>query len=62
MWSYKSCPKCTGDTFIDQDVEGCYIKCLQCGYEREVDRKHTNIKQIVVKGKAGIPQLAYGMK
>lgn len=38
MWNFKKCPRCRGDIFIDEDVEGCYEKCLQCGYEREVGK------------------------
>jgi hypothetical protein len=38
MWIIKSCPRCKGDIFIDDDVAGCFEKYLQCGYEREMDR------------------------
>jgi hypothetical protein len=38
MWTIKGCPKCRGDTFIDEDIDSCYEKCLQCGYERELVR------------------------
>jgi len=36
MWIYKSCPRCRGDIFVDADITRTYIKCLQCGYEREI--------------------------
>jgi hypothetical protein len=36
MWKYKGCPRCQGDIFIDEDIDECYEKCLQCGYEREL--------------------------
>ena len=36
MWNFKSCPRCKGDLFIDEDQNRCYEKCLQCGYEREL--------------------------
>ena len=36
MWNFKKCPRCRGDIFIDEDIENCYEKCLQCGYEREL--------------------------
>jgi DNA-directed RNA polymerase subunit M/transcription elongation factor TFIIS len=39
VWSYKSCPRCGGDIFIDEDFDSAYLKCLQCGYERELNRK-----------------------
>jgi hypothetical protein len=38
MWSFKSCPRCRGDIFVDEDPDRCYEKCLQCGYERELER------------------------
>ena len=38
MWNFKKCPRCKGDTFIDEGIENCYEKCLQCGYERELVR------------------------
>jgi DNA-directed RNA polymerase subunit M/transcription elongation factor TFIIS len=36
MWRRKGCPRCRGDLFIDEDVGSNYIKCLQCGYEKEL--------------------------
>ena len=38
MWNFKKCPRCNGDIFIDEDIDNCYEKCLQCGYERELER------------------------
>ncbi len=38
MWNFKSCPRCKGDIFIDEDTDKCYEKCLQCGWERELVR------------------------
>ncbi len=32
MWKFKSCPKCEGDLFVDWDMNGWYVQCLQCGY------------------------------
>ena len=36
MWTFKKCPRCRGDIFIDEDISNTYEKCLQCGYEREL--------------------------
>jgi hypothetical protein len=36
MWRRKGCPRCRGDLFLDEDVGKTYIKCLQCGYERDL--------------------------
>ena len=30
LWS-KSCYKCNGDLFLEKDVDGWSIACLQCG-------------------------------
>ena len=37
MWKTKSCPRCGGDTFIDNDMDGWYEQCLQCGYRSELE-------------------------
>jgi DNA-directed RNA polymerase subunit M/transcription elongation factor TFIIS len=34
---FKSCPKCRGDMFLDQDVYGSYRQCLQCGKVQDLD-------------------------
>jgi hypothetical protein len=36
MWKRKGCPRCQGDLFVDEEVGSNYIKCLQCGYEKEL--------------------------
>jgi len=38
VWRYKGCPRCRGDIFIDEDWDRAYFKCLQCGYERELNK------------------------
>jgi DNA-directed RNA polymerase subunit M/transcription elongation factor TFIIS len=38
MWNFKKCPRCRGDVYIDEDADRSYEKCLQCGYEREMER------------------------
>jgi ribosomal protein S27AE len=32
MWRAKSCPRCSGDIFIDIDEDTWFDHCLQCGY------------------------------
>jgi hypothetical protein len=27
----KGCKRCSGDLFVERDIEGTYIFCLQCG-------------------------------
>ena len=37
MWRLKGCPKCNGDIFLDRDIDGWYERCLQCGYNRDLE-------------------------
>jgi DNA-directed RNA polymerase subunit M/transcription elongation factor TFIIS len=32
MFWLKHCPRCAGDLYQEQDIDGSYIACLQCGY------------------------------
>ncbi len=36
FWKFKSCPRCGGDVFLDQDMESWYEQCLQCSYSHEL--------------------------
>lgn len=31
MW-LKSCPRCNGDLYENEDPYGHYVSCVQCGY------------------------------
>lgn len=31
LW-FKRCPKCEGDLYLDRDMYGPFVACLQCGY------------------------------
>lgn len=37
MFWLKSCPRCHGDLYQDNDLYGTYISCLQCG--RYIDKE-----------------------
>ncbi len=39
MLFFKGCPKCHGDMYVDRDVYGTFIECLQCGLLRDVERR-----------------------
>ena len=39
MWNYKRCPRCSGDTYVEECFSQLYEKCLQCGYEREITKQ-----------------------
>ncbi len=64
MWMYKSCPKCRGDIFVEEDVSTCYVKCLQCGYEKELTRKSpdTHKNKQLVKDWLGRWEVAQGVQ
>jgi len=38
MWNFKKCSRSRGDVYIEEDPDRCFEKCLQCGYERELER------------------------
>jgi len=37
VWKLKSCPRCGGDVFVDQDFDTWFEQCLQCSHRRELD-------------------------
>ncbi|TET12977.1 MAG: hypothetical protein E3J81_09760 [Dehalococcoidia bacterium] len=37
MWRLKGCPKCNGDIFLEKDIDGWYERCLQCGYNQDLE-------------------------
>lgn len=32
MWFLKACPRCHGDLVFDEDREGAFLLCIQCGH------------------------------
>jgi DNA-directed RNA polymerase subunit M/transcription elongation factor TFIIS len=55
MWIVKSCPRCRGNLFLDEDVGASFEKCLQCGYEKEVQHRTNRVEnQLEKKIKVGI--------
>ena len=36
MLYLKSCPRCAGDVNGDSDSHGLYLKCLQCGFNKDL--------------------------
>lgn len=36
VWKLKSCPRCSGDLFIQRETDGWYEECLLCGYQRDI--------------------------
>lgn len=35
MW-FKACPRCSGDLYPDEDSDGKFITCIQCGFSKDV--------------------------
>jgi len=36
VWKLKSCPRCSGDLYVQCEMDSCYEECLLCGYERDI--------------------------
>jgi hypothetical protein len=41
----KTCKKCLGDLFLNRDIYGPYLQCLQCGLLIEVKAKKAGLEQ-----------------
>jgi len=54
MWKLKGCPKCEGDLFLEKDHAGWYEKCLQCGYNRDM-QVMVEVKEQAPAPKNGAP-------
>ena len=39
MVFFKACPKCHGDLYLDWDMYGAFVQCLQCGLLKDVRRQ-----------------------
>ncbi len=35
MIKFKVCPRCSGDLYLNEDMFGKYLNCLQCGYIKD---------------------------
>ena len=36
LWKLKKCMRCGGDVFIDRDIDGWFMQCLQCAHRVEL--------------------------
>ncbi len=36
MLYLKTCPRCSGDMYLDRDLYGPFKECLQCGYIMDI--------------------------
>jgi DNA-directed RNA polymerase subunit M/transcription elongation factor TFIIS len=59
VWKLKSCPRCSGDLFIQRETDGWYEECLLCGYQKDV----SNLVTVNTKGQVKIKdQILNGQK
>ena len=43
------CPRCGGNVFLEKDLFGWIIDCLQCGYEQDVEIRNRTVVVVVYK-------------
>jgi DNA-directed RNA polymerase subunit RPC12/RpoP len=48
-WELKSCARCGGDLFIDRDIDGWFVQCLQCSYRKELKELKNQLIPVRVK-------------
>jgi hypothetical protein len=48
-WKIKSCPRCGGDLFIDRDIDGWFVQCLQCSHRKELRNLSNQLVPVRVK-------------
>ena len=62
MIGFKGCPKCHGDLYLNKDMYGKYISCLQCGYMKDLPRESkesaVEIRQPVAAGASELSKAA----
>jgi len=50
MIRFKACPKCAGDLYVNKDMYGQFLNCLQCGYLKDLtDEAETLSKPVTVE-------------
>ena len=37
FWKLKNCTRCGGDVFVDRDMDGWFMQCLQCSHRTELE-------------------------
>jgi hypothetical protein len=47
--SYRRCPKCGGNMYIDKDYNGWYEECLQCAYMHDLEPLYEQKKPVKVE-------------
>ncbi|MFC2034357.1 hypothetical protein ACFLTT_03045 [Chloroflexota bacterium] len=50
MWKLKGCPRCRGDMYITNDMDGWYEQCLQCSYRHDLKELFKTKRKAVLAG------------
>ena len=54
MLYFKACPKCRGDVEPNSDMYGAYLKCFQCGFNKDLSPEMATRLEL---DRSGAPQL-----
>ena len=58
MIKFKVCPRCNGDLYLNEDIFGKYLNCLQCGYMKDEEAPAVIYKKTRNKRAASRPAVA----
>ena len=50
-WKLRSCPRCKGDMFIEEGLDGWYQQCLQCSYRQDLKKPYGRTLRLYEKNK-----------
>ncbi|MFC1944364.1 hypothetical protein ACFLX5_02565 [Chloroflexota bacterium] len=50
MLKLKGCPRCEGDLFLEEDFDGWYEECLQCGYLHDLEDMEEFLERLTLGG------------
>jgi len=56
MIFFKACPKCHGDLHLDRDMHGVFVRCLQCGFMKDIADEGRLLRRLLVQAeeKSGV--------
>ena len=54
-WKIKNCPRCGGDIYIDEELDGAYEQCLQCGYEHHMPTRSSRTSTAAISRRRDYP-------
>ena len=50
MFLLKACPRCHGDLYFDGNPYDSFLRCIQCGYTRDIQAKNVPIGAVALPG------------